>query len=87
MSMLREVEPDLHGDPRLISSHGTERLNRMGFEISKTRNGAPLDGVVEICIDKSNVTRGHQLFISDKVAEKYPDVLPIMATLTPLLNG
>ena len=49
----------------------------MGFDISKTRNGAPLDGVSRVsCIDKSNVTRGCQLFrrTFDKVAEKYPDV-------------
>jgi isocitrate/isopropylmalate dehydrogenase len=36
--------PDLKGevayDPRPISSHGTERLVKMGFEIAQTRNGA-----------------------------------------------
>jgi 3-isopropylmalate dehydrogenase len=49
----------------------------MGFEISKTRNGAPLDGVSRVsCIDKSNVTRGCQLFrrTFDKVAEQYPEI-------------
>ena len=77
-----EVEfPDLQGevvyDPRPISSHGTERLVKMGFEISKTRNGAPLDGISRVsCIDKSNVTRGCQLFrrTFDKVAANYPDI-------------
>ena len=49
----------------------------MGFEISKTRNGAPLDGVSRVsCIDKSNVTRGCQLFrrTFDSVASNYPDI-------------
>ena len=46
--VIPEVEfPGLKGevvyDPRPISSHGTERLVRMGFEICKTRNGAPSD--------------------------------------------
>ena len=80
--VIPEVEfPDLQGevvyDPRPISSHGTERLVKMGFEISKTRNGAPSDGVSRVsCIDKSNVTRGCQLFrrTFDKVAENYPGI-------------
>ena len=80
--VIPEVEfPDLHGevvyDPRPISSHGTERLVKMGFEISRTRNGAPLDGVSRVsCIDKSNVTRGCQLFrrTFDKVAKHYPNI-------------
>ncbi len=80
--VIPEVEfPDLQGevvyDPRPISSHGTERLVKMGFEISKTRNGAPSDGVSRVsCIDKSNVTRGCQLFrrTFDKVAANYPGI-------------
>ena len=80
--VIPEVEfPDLQGevvyDPRPISSHGTERLVKMGFEISKTRNGAPSDGVSRVsCIDKSNVTRGCQLFrrTFDKVAANYPSI-------------
>ena len=80
--VIPEVEfPDLHGevvyDPRPISSHGTERLVKMGFEISKTRNGAPSDGVSRVsCIDKSNVTRGCQLFrrTFDEVAANYPTI-------------
>tara|TARA_B100001250_G_scaffold413525_1_gene447957 strand:- start:2522 stop:3757 length:1236 start_codon:yes stop_codon:yes gene_type:complete len=73
--------PDLKGevvyDPRPISSHGTERLVKMGFDMCKTRNGAPSDGVSRVsCIDKSNVTRGCQLFrrTFDKVAESYPKI-------------
>ena len=80
--VIPEVEfPDLHGevvyDPRPISSHGTERLEKMGFEISKTRNGAPSDGVRRVsCIDKSNGTRGCQLFrrTFDEVAANYPTI-------------
>mgnify|MGYP006084809251 CR=1 FL=1 len=64
-------------DPRPISASGTERLARMGFEISKTRNGAPGDGVSRVsCIDKSNVTQGCQLFrrVFDEVATSYPGI-------------
>ena len=80
--VIPEVEfPGLKGevvyDPRPISSHGTERLVRMGFEICKTRNGAPSDGVKRVsCIDKSNVTRGCQLFrrTFDQVAANYSEI-------------
>ncbi len=80
--VIPDVEfPDLKGevvyDPRPISSHGTERLVKMGFEISKTRNGAPVDGISRVsCIDKSNVTRGCQLFrrTFDKVASQFPNI-------------
>ncbi len=73
--------PDLKGeiayDPRPITSFGTERLVKMGFDIAKTRNGAPVDGISKVsCIDKSNVTRGCQLFrrTFDKVASNYPSI-------------
>ena len=73
--------PGLHGevayDPRPISSHGSERLIKMGFDICETRNGAPVDGVSRVsCIDKSNVTRGCQLFRRsfDKIAHSYQHV-------------
>lgn len=62
-------------DPRPISEHGSERLIRMGFEIAETRNGAPIDGKKRVsCIDKSNVTRGCQLFrrTFEKVSQNYP---------------
>ncbi|MBT4981901.1 MAG: isocitrate/isopropylmalate dehydrogenase family protein [Euryarchaeota archaeon] len=72
--------PSLSGevayDPRPISSDGSERLIRMGFEIAETRNGAPVDGVQRVtCVDKSNVTRGCQLFrrVFDSVATNYPN--------------
>ena len=63
-------------DPRPISANGSERLIRMGFEIAETRNGAPADGVQRVsCVDKSNVTRGCQLFrrVFDEVATSYPN--------------
>ena len=73
--------PGLHGeiayDPRPISSHGSERLIQMGFDIAQTRSGAPIDSVNRVsCIDKSNVTRGCQLFRRsyDKIADKYPQI-------------
>ena len=73
--------PDLQGevvyDPRPISTHGSERLIKMGFEIAKTRKGAPVDGKSRVsCIDKSNVTKGCQLFrrTFDNVAGNYPSI-------------
>jgi len=69
------LEGEVAYDPRPISANGTERLVRMGFEIAETRNGAPADGAKRVsCIDKSNVTRGCQLFrrTFDKVAANYP---------------
>jgi 3-isopropylmalate dehydrogenase len=63
-------------DPRPISAKGSERLIRMGFEIAETRNGAPVDGAQRVsCVDKSNVTRGCQLFrrVFDDVATSYPN--------------
>ena len=71
------LEGEVAYDPRPISSKGTERLVRMGFEIAQTRNGAPSDGVSRVsCIDKSNVTRGCQLFrkVFDNVATSYPSI-------------
>ena len=71
------LEGEVAYDPRPISAAGTERLVKMGFEIATSRNGAPVDGVSRVsCIDKSNVTRGCQLFrrVFDEVAESYPSI-------------
>ena len=71
------LEGEVAYDPRPISANGTERLVRMGFEIAQSRNGAPVDGVSRVsCIDKSNVTRGCQLFrrVFDNVATSYPGI-------------
>ena len=73
--------PGLEGkvayDPRPISEKGTERLARMAFETAEQRDGAPLDGASRVsCIDKSNVTRGCQLFREtfSNVATNYPNI-------------
>ena len=71
------LEGEVAYDPRPISATGTERLVKMGFEIATSRNGAPVDGVSRVsCIDKSNVTRGCQLFrrVFDEVSESYPSI-------------
>ena len=71
------LEGEVAYDPRPISEKGTERLVKMGFEIAKTRSGAPVDGVSRVsCIDKSNVTRGCQLFreVFDNIATSYPNI-------------
>ena len=71
------LEGEVAYDPRPISAKGTERLVRMGFEIAQTRNGAPVDGISRVsCIDKSNVTRGCQLFrrVFDEVGKSYPNI-------------
>ena len=47
------------------------------FEISSKRSGAPSDGVSRVtCVDKSNVTRGCQLFrdVFNQVAKRNPKI-------------
>jgi 3-isopropylmalate dehydrogenase len=73
--------PDLQGtvawDPRPISSHGSERVIRYAFEKAMGRSGAPVDGSSRVtCVDKSNVTRGCQLFrrVFHEVAAEYPQI-------------
>ena len=64
-------------DPRPISNNGSNRVISKAFEISSKRNGAPNDGISRVtCVDKSNVTRGCQLFRSvfDQVANNYPKI-------------
>lgn len=71
------LEGEVAYDPRPISANGTERLVRMGFDIAQNRKGAPADGISRVsCIDKSNVTRGCQLFrkVFDNVATSYPGI-------------
>ncbi len=71
------LEGEVAYDPRPISATGTERLVKMGFDIAMNRNGAPIDGVSRVsCIDKSNVTRGCQLFrrVFDDVGKNYPSI-------------
>ena len=71
------LEGEVAYDPRPISANGTESLVKMGFEIAENRNGSPADGTKRVsCIDKSNVTRGCQLFrrVFDNVASSYPGI-------------
>lgn len=64
-------------DQMLITRAGTERIARFAFDLARTRNGAPRDGVRRVtCVDKSNVLRSFALFreVFDEVAAEYPDI-------------
>jgi 3-isopropylmalate dehydrogenase len=64
-------------DPRPISRIGSERVIRFAFELASKRSGCPSDGTSRVsCIDKSNVTRGCQLFrsIYHEIAINYPEI-------------
>ena len=70
------LEGEVAWDPRPISRSGSERVIRFAYETAQRRNGAPGDGKTRVtCVDKSNVTRGCQLFnqIYHEIAENYPD--------------
>ena len=70
------LEGEVAWDPRPISREGSERVIRFAFEAAQRRNGAPGDGKKRVtCVDKSNVTRGCQLFnqIYHEIAAGYPD--------------
>jgi 3-isopropylmalate dehydrogenase len=57
------LDSEVAWDPRPISRKGSERVIRYAFELAQRRNGAPSDGKRRVtCVDKSNVTRGCQLF-------------------------
>jgi 3-isopropylmalate dehydrogenase len=72
--------PGLHGevawDPRPISKFGSHRLIEAGFRLAGRRNGNPEGETVVHCVDKSNVTRGCQLFRKtfDEVALTHPEI-------------
>ena len=71
------IEGEVAWDVRPISKNGTEKLIRLGFEYARRRNGAPIDGVSSVtCVDKSNVTRGCQLFrrVFHEIGEDYSDI-------------
>ena len=71
------VEGEFAWDPRPISRLGSERVIRFSFELALQRNGCPSDGTTRVsCIDKSNVTRGCQLFrkIYHEISAEYPDI-------------
>ncbi len=71
------LEGEVAWDPRPISRLGSERVIRFAFDLAMARNGCPEDGAKRVtCVDKSNVTRGCQLFnsIYHEIAAEYPDV-------------
>ncbi len=71
------LEGEVAWDPRPISKSGSERIINMAFQSANNRNGAPIDGVSRVtCVDKSNVTRGCQLFRKtfDKISTKFPNI-------------
>ncbi|MEE2758956.1 MAG: isocitrate/isopropylmalate dehydrogenase family protein [Candidatus Thermoplasmatota archaeon] len=70
------LEGEVAWDPRPISRHGSERVIRYAFETAKRRDGSPGDGKRRVtCVDKSNVTRGCQLFnkVYHEISNDYPD--------------
>jgi 3-isopropylmalate dehydrogenase len=70
------LEGEVAWDPRPISQNGSERLIRAGFEIASQRSGNS-DGKSSVhCVDKSNVTRGCQLFrkVFKEVSSSYPKI-------------
>ena len=73
------LDGEVAWDPRPISRAGSERVIRFAFELAQRRNGAPVDGKTRVtCVDKSNVTRGCQLFnrVFYEIAESYPSTEP-----------
>ena len=71
------IEGEVAWDARPISVNGSKKLIRLGFEYSKRRNGSPSTGESSVtCVDKSNVTRGCQLFrrVFHEVGEEYPEI-------------
>ena len=71
------ISGEVAWDPRPISRAGSERLIRLGFDYAQRRHGAPKDGISRVtCVDKSNVTRGCQLFrrVFNEIAEDFPHI-------------
>ncbi|HWK28020.1 MAG TPA: isocitrate/isopropylmalate family dehydrogenase [Solirubrobacter sp.] len=64
-------------DTLLMTRPGVERIVRFAFELARTRDGAPADGVRRVtCVDKANVLKSFAFFraIFDEVAAGHPDV-------------
>ncbi|MBI4392878.1 MAG: isocitrate/isopropylmalate dehydrogenase family protein [Euryarchaeota archaeon] len=75
--LTRGGKTELTTDTSIITRKGAERVIKYAFELSKTRNGAPKDGLRRVtCIDKSNVLRGSQFFreIFDEIAAGYQGI-------------
>ena len=56
------LEGEVAWDPRPISRSGSERVIRFAFDYAKVRQGKSGKPQSVTCVDKSNVTRGCQLF-------------------------
>jgi 3-isopropylmalate dehydrogenase len=72
-----EVTSEGVKDTIVTTRVGTERIVRFAFELARTRNGAPQDGIKRVtCIDKSNVLRSFALFrqVFLEIGEQYPDI-------------
>ena len=70
------LEGEVAWDPRPISRAGSERVIRFAFDVAQRRSGAPGDGATRVtCVDKSNVTRGCQLFnrVYHEISEEYSE--------------
>ena len=64
-------------DTLVQTRKGIERIVRKAFDLARTTNGAPADGVRRVtCCDKANVLRSYAFFrsIFDEVARDYPDI-------------
>ncbi|MGE8943659.1 isocitrate/isopropylmalate dehydrogenase family protein [Leptospira interrogans] len=64
-------------DSLVMTRKGIERICRSAFELSRKRNGAPLDGKRRVtCCDKANVLRSYAFFrkVFNEVAAQYPDI-------------
>lgn len=71
------LEGEVAWDPRPISARGSERVIDFAFELAERRHGNPEDGTRKVtCVDKSNVTRGCQLFrrVYEERAKAHPTV-------------
>jgi 3-isopropylmalate dehydrogenase len=72
-----KVGEELAVDTLVITRKGTERVVRRAFETSRSRCGAPSDGVKRVtCVDKANVFRSYAFFrqVFQETARDYPDV-------------
>lgn len=72
-----QVKSDLAVDTLVQTRQGIERVARFAFELARSRDGAPKDGVRRVtCCDKANVLRSYAFFraIFDEVAAEYPDI-------------
>ena len=69
------LKGEVSWEPRPISRNGSERLIRYGFELAKYREGSPEGERKVTCVDKSNVTRGCQLFrkVFDEISSEHPE--------------